>query len=450
MATRDTADARLQSARPAGIPAIVLVFVSLAIVAGIALRLSYPNDIEFKADERWSFDEAQAVLAGGPWRLLGMPMSVGGLNPGMSLWVLIGLAWISGAVVPPELARAVQALNCIALVALPLFAWRWVPERDREGWFWAAALWAVNPVAVILERKIWPPSVLPLFIVAMIAAWWQRRTLIGALLFGFLAILLAQIHLSVAFLAAAMALWALADDRSSLRWGPLLFGALLGALPALPWLLDWMQHSGSGGAGHWRLPILLFWARWFMQPFGFGADYTLGAVHFREFLAGPAIGGMPTYLVALLHATLAALALMLYARGGLALRARGVPGTRDVLLGTDATGLLVRAALIGYGVVLTVLTIAGAGSHRHYLIIVAPLMALWVARLASLGDGGALRRPGRLALGGLCVAGALVSLALLHYIHVTQVIRGEYGATWAAQQSGLAPPAPTISLPPRR
>jgi hypothetical protein len=225
---------------------------------------------------------------------------------------------------------------------------------------------------------------------------------------------------------------------------------LLGALPALPWLLDWMQNTGGAGAGHWRLPILSFWVRWFTQPFGFGADYTLGAAHFREFLSSPAIGGMPTYLVGLLHASLAALAVMLYVRAGLALRVRGVPGARAALLGTDTTGLLVRAALIGYGAVLTVLTIAGAGSHRHYLIIVAPLMALWVARLATLGDGGTLRRPGRLALGGLCVGGALVSAALLHYIHVTQVIHGEYGATWAAQQSGAAPPAPTISFPPRR
>ncbi len=127
-----------------------------------------------------------------------------------------------------------------------------------------------------------------------------------------------------------------------------------------------------------------------------------------------------------------------------------MPGPRDILLGTDATGLLVRAALIGYGFVLTALTVLGANSHRHYLIVVAPLMALWVVRLAAFGDGDALRRAGRLALAGLCVAGALVSAALLHYIHVTQIIHGEYGATWAAQQSGAAPEAPMLSFPPRR
>lgn len=83
---------RLQPAHPADIPVSVLVLVSLAIAAGLALRLAFPNDIEFKTDERWTFDEARAALAGGPWRWFGMPMSVGGLNPGLSLWAFIPLA----------------------------------------------------------------------------------------------------------------------------------------------------------------------------------------------------------------------------------------------------------------------------------------------------------------------------------------------------------------------
>jgi hypothetical protein len=42
-----------------------------------------------------------------------------------------------------------------------------------------------------------------------------------------------------------------------------------------------------------------------------------------------------------------------------------------------------------------------------------------------------------------------VSASALRYIHVTQVIHGEYGPTWAAQQSGLAPAAPAIAVPRR-
>jgi hypothetical protein len=434
------------SAAPERIPNAVLLAVLLAVAAGIALRFAYPLDIEYKADERWSFDQARAVLQGALWPWFGMPMSVGGLNPGMSLWVFVGLMWASGAATPPELAAAVQALNAAALIALLLFAWRVVPAAQREPWLWAAALWAVNPVAVILERKIWSPSVLPLFIVALIAAWWRRRGAVGSFLFGLLAALLAQIHLSVAFLAAAMLLWGLMSDRSSWRWPPLFAGAVLGALPAIPWLADTLQSAGA--EGRWRLPILHFWLRWLTQPFGFGAEYTLGLAHFREFLSLPFIAGVPTHLVALLHAALAALAIAVYALAGRALWSRP-PTVREILVGSDATGALLRAAFIGYGVLMTLLTIRGAGAHRHYLIIVAPLMALFVARLVALGDGGELKRSGRLMLAAMCLAGALVSASLLRYIHVTQVIRGEYGPTWAAQQSGLAPPAPAIVVPPR-
>jgi hypothetical protein len=71
-----------------------------------------------------------------------------------------------------------------------------------------------------------------------------------------------------------------------------------------------------------------------------------------------------------------------------------------------------------------------------------------VARLAVMGDGGAPQRRGRSILAGLCIASALTSLSLLHYIHVTQIIDGEFGATWSAQQPGRAPPAPTLVIPP--
>ena len=53
-----------------------------------------------------------------------------------------------------------------------------------------------------------------------------------------------------------------------------------------------------------------------------------------------------------------------------------------------------RSTLIGYGVLLTLLTIRGADLHRHYLIIDAPIMALWVARLALLADRSLVRTTG--------------------------------------------------------
>ena len=154
------------------------------------------------------------------------------------------------------------------MIALVLFAWRSVRTDEREPWYWAAALWAVNPVAVILERKIWPPSVLPLLVVAIIAAWWHRRGSIGSFLFALLSVLAAQVHLSVAFFAVALTIWSLADDRRSLRLMPFVAGASLGLLPALPWILEW-----TGGAPRiWRLPILHFWLKWFQRQLTHIAD----------------------------------------------------------------------------------------------------------------------------------------------------------------------------------
>ena len=54
--------------------------------------------------------------------------------------------------------------------------------------------------------------------------------------------------------------------------------------------------------------------------------------------------------------------------------------------------LLAAAAFWGYGGLLTLLTFAGAGSYRHYMEIIAPLMALWTALFALWTDKGA-RRP---------------------------------------------------------
>src|ERR1700677_2444576 len=137
--------------------AVPLLGVLLVLAAGIALRFVYPADIEWKGEERWTFDHSQLMRDGGTWPWVGMPTSLGTQNPGMSLWVFAGLAALFKVDRPPELARAVAILNVIALLAFVIFAFAAFPKERREPWLWAAAMWAVNPMAVIFERKIWPP-----------------------------------------------------------------------------------------------------------------------------------------------------------------------------------------------------------------------------------------------------------------------------------------------------
>ena len=418
----------------------------LAIAAGIALRFAFPLDIEWKADERWSFEHAQAMLAGGGWPPVGMPTSVGSPNPGLSLWVMAALSALSGAETPPALAHAVQTLNGLALIAFAFFGSFAVPEAKREPWLWAVALWALNPIAIVYERKIWPPSVLPLFSVGLIWAWWYRRKAFAAFAWGLLGALMAQIHLGVAFLAVVLAAWTWIYDGRKFRWLSWLAGSAAGALSAIPWLIEMLEH-GSGAKLKLQLPIAQFFLRWFTQPFGFGVDFTLGKKAMADFLTSPGVGGHATWLMAAAHAALAVvLALVALQAAGRA-RSEGPMKPRAIFLGDSPETVLITAALWGYGMVLTLVSVAGSDSPRHYMIVIAPVMALWAAMAVLYGD----RTPGRSRARGLlvaiCLGQAVISLGLLTYIDQQGVIHGEYGATWRAQQPARA--TPPRATPPR-
>jgi hypothetical protein len=286
-------------------------------------------------------------------------------------------------------------------------------------------------------------SVLPLVAIGLIAAWWHRRGWVASFLFAFIAALMSQIHEVALLLAVAFFLWGLAEDRQSFRWSGLILGGVIGALPALPWLLT-LSHGG-GPHSHWQaLPRLYFYPRWAVQPFGFSVAFTLGKRRLLDFLSWPMIRGVPTYLSGVAHATLAAAMVTIYARAVAAIRTRRLPHMSALFVGGDSTGRLIRAAFWGYGGLLTLITLTGAGAERHYMIFIAPVMALWVARLAVFPAGGSFTRVARGLLAVCCVGQLLVSALVLNYIHHVQVFNAPYGATWAAQQKGIAP-TPRIS-----
>lgn len=424
-----------------------LAGLALALAGGAALRLSFPYDIEWKSDERWTLFHAQAMIAGGVWPPVGMGSSIGAPNPGLSLWVFAGIIELFGAHNGPELARAVQTLNILALLAFTGFAFVAVPRARREPWLWAVCLWALNPVAILFERKIWPPSVLPLGMVALLWAWRYRRHFAAAVAWGVLGALMAQVHVAVAFLALALAAWTLAHDRAAFPWRGWLAGSVVGAAPALPWLLE-MGHHGTNALLIWRWPRLSFFGRWLTQPFGFGVDYSLRK-DFPDFLAGPRLDGHPTYLMAATEAALAALTAIVLVRAALVLiRRQGRPSLKAVFLGDSPATVLICAALWGYGGLLTLLSIIASGPYRHYMIVIAPLMALWAAMTALLGDRGAPSpRLARTLLPLLCVCQAAMSLGFLTYVDRKGVIDGDYGATWKAQQIAPTPTALDKSAP---
>src|SRR4051794_33689296 len=79
--------------------------LTCALVAGAFLRLIWGLDIEYKADEVWTFEQARQLLTGQEWPCFGMPSSVGLPNPGLSLWVFGALDLLFAVQSPPDLAR---------------------------------------------------------------------------------------------------------------------------------------------------------------------------------------------------------------------------------------------------------------------------------------------------------------------------------------------------------
>jgi hypothetical protein len=407
--------------------------IVLALLAGAGLRLIWPADIEYKADEAWTFQHSHETEL--PW--LGMPSSVDIPNPGMSLWVFMLLQRLSGAEDPPSLARAIQIVNVAALVLLVAFAFRHVPREEREVWLWAAALVAVNPLAVLFHRKIWPPCVLPLLTLAMLYGWWYRQRPGPAFVWGLIGVCLGQIHMAGFFFAGGFILWALLFDRpwsQRVAWQSWLLGSTLGALPMLPWLLHLFTHPSERPVNPHRWVHaceLKFWARWCTESFGLGINYTFGP-YFREFLLYPVLGGRPTYLVALLHGFVAAMAVLLMIRAAVQL-GRQRPKWILLWIGRDsASAFTQNAAFWGFGLLLT---LSSFSIHRHYMIVLFPLEFLWVARLALASEAGPrFLWIGRVLLLSLCCAQFLLSANMLAYIHARQNFAGaEYGIPYGAQ-----------------
>ena len=87
----------------------------------------------------------------------------------------MGLGKLFGVHEPPDLARAVQILNVLAILLLVVFIVRLIPPEDREPWFWAVALMCLNPLAVLFHRKIWQPCVFPMITLILLVSWWRRE-----------------------------------------------------------------------------------------------------------------------------------------------------------------------------------------------------------------------------------------------------------------------------------
>jgi len=425
------------SGRPAVAPP-GRIFVCVALIAGAMLRVAWGGDIEYKADERYTFEQTRTTAALRELPPAGMPSSVGLPNPGMSVWAFRALARVFRADTPPALARGVQITNVVALVALAVVALQLIPASERALWLWATVFAAVNPTALLLQRKIWPQSLLPLFCVLMLASWLRRDRTLPAFCWGAIGALLGQIHMSGFFWAAAVALWTRGSETMlrlprRANWTAWLSGTLAGALTLVPWVRVLSAAPSQASLSVWGLDrpwraILTTqpWL-WAVDALGLALRNALGHRGFIEFLQAPVLGGQPTYLVALVHVAIV-VASAAGVAGSLAwLRhSKDVIGWRTLAAGDGSdTGVLLGAALWAYGAMLTAV---GVQLYHHYLAVTFPLEWVALAWLAGKGANGARM------LRVLFVAQLCVSIAFLSYIHVHHgAPDGDYGVAFSYQ-----------------
>jgi hypothetical protein len=424
-----------------------MCFFIVSFIVGAILRISLGGDIEYKYDEWFMFDQAQNAGITEPFPTLGMQSGVGVRNPPMSIWIFLALKRVFFASSPPQLARAVQIMNILALAGLLAFAFRRIEAPLRESWLWAFALVCVNPIAIYLQRKIWAQSTLPIFCVLFIWAWSKRERRGWALVWGLVGMWLGQIHMSGFIFTAAVVIWTAAagvlrqTDRKT-AWIPWLIGSGLGLLTMMPWLHYYAQiqrdHSLTRVFLSWFVfPELhsLYWQLWVSGPLGLGLSWSLGNQEFLEYLRYPLIGGKAACLMGLAHLVILGLAGTAVIRFLLRYRREPV-SLQSAILGKPGSDshLLLAAAFIGYGILLTLNVGFIPG---HYLLVTFPLEWLWWAFIFKKAFSGRVMRWMLVSLWGCQL---ILSIGYLGYIHVNQGAKtGDYGVGYQYQNPVFSP-----------
>ena len=131
-------------------------------------------------------------------------------NPAFGVWIFAALGRICHD--PVRMVNAVEVLNIAALTGFALFAFLRVRPEWQVPWMLGIGLQAVNPLAILLSRKIWTQCVLPPFCLVTMISFSFQTNLLGALSWGLLGTMLGQIHLSGFFFQLALVLWALLLD----------------------------------------------------------------------------------------------------------------------------------------------------------------------------------------------------------------------------------------------
>lgn len=423
------------------------IFLIAAFLLGCILRLIWVGDMEYKLDEEYMFQRWLNLGYSETWNWLGMPSGVSVRNPGMSVWVFYLLGWLSHAQVPTDLCMAVRWLNIAALLLLGCFIYIYIHKNSTENkitepWLWAFTFAAINPLAVMYQRKIWAQSVLPFFCVLFLMTWWKRHKHGSAFSWGLIGAIMGQIHMSGFFFALAFLIWTVFFERTlgpvekRFKWKAWFFGSIIGLLPLIPWVYhNFTQPAAAskiyGGIG--PLLELRYWMFWLSDAFGLHMGHSLGVglsnsilIQNSDFFRYPPINNQPTYIMAAIHLIIVILLAFLLITGTYHIEKR-IKSWAKILIGSEYNSHFAQnAAAFGYGSILMLSTIT---VRRYYLIITYPFEWLWLARTALIHG-----TRGRKILVALWLCQLAITCCFLHYIHKNHgAPNGDYGIAYQYQ-----------------
>jgi hypothetical protein len=401
-----------------------MMVIGGAIGIGCLLRLVWAEDMTWKADEIWMFEQARSIRLGqSTLPAIGMLNSAGFPNPGMSLWAFVPLA---GSADPIVMVRWVMALNIGAIGAF--VGWiRWqLPPAPQLTWLWGMAIASVNPLAILFSRKIWAQNILPPFCCLIFLGHQWRDRVWGAFLWGLVGTIVGQVHMSGFFFQPALVGWTLwaewsqgeqANPQPKTHWWSWTIGTAIGGIPLIPWVQYLLTHGLQNRTARHFAPE--FYLQWLTTGWGLNLEHQMASVFWRVFLAEPRIGGMPTYGMAIAHLLLAVagLATLMAWVGSKAYRqqVRSVPGYAPLRF-------YLMAGAIGMGLLLT-----GIGQRVpvYYLTMLFPFPYLWVVVISKANPRW---------LSAMIALQLAISMTFLGFIHQQGGIAdGTYGTVYRLQ-----------------
>ena len=401
------------------------VIIFCFIIAGSILRLVWAQDMEWKSEEQWMFEQAREIATGVvPIPISGMQSSVRVPNPGMSVWCFALIAKFTDN--PVAMVRWIQWLNILTIWSFCGFIFWQINKSQRAPWLWGMAIASVNPIAILFSRKIWTPDIIAPFCFLIFVGYYFRKNFWGSFLWGASAILMGQVQMGGFFVALGLLFWTLWHDYSKksgnrTAWLGWLLGTVVGGIPLIPWVISVLLPN-LGGYTRSFIGILFpkFYIQWITTALGVNLSYSLEEVFWQDFLREPLIFGIHTYLMVPTHLFL--LGIGLYpCYQWLNLR-KNRPKKVNSKAENSWLNFYLKALVFGVG---GAFTLSAVNVRPYYITVVFPFIYIWLAKLYQ----------GRVKMLIVIVLMQLfISITFLSFIHRTGgFANSDYGIVYRLQ-----------------